>query len=85
LFNLTVLSSLRYQLPRLFTKDEEVIAIVASVLPLCAVMQVFDCHAAISRKLKFINFWFDIDITCLLEQRILLSGCFPLQAQAKPL
>ncbi|KAI1174625.1 MATE efflux family protein [Nemania sp. FL0916] len=51
LFNLTLLSSLRNQVPRLFTKDEEVIAIVATVLPLCAVMQVFDVLAAISHGL----------------------------------
>ncbi|KAI3318323.1 MATE efflux family protein [Xylariaceae sp. AK1471] len=50
-FNLTVLSSLRYQLPRLFTEDEEVIGIAAAVLPLCAVMQVFDCLAAVSHGL----------------------------------
>ncbi|KAI1127362.1 MATE efflux family protein [Nemania abortiva] len=51
LFNLTVLSSLRYRLPLLFTQDEEVIAIVAKVMPLCAVMQVFDVLAAISHGL----------------------------------
>ncbi|KAI0453103.1 MATE efflux family protein [Xylaria acuta] len=51
LFNLTVLSSLRFQLPHLFTDDEEVIALVAKVLPLCAVMQVFDVLAAISHGL----------------------------------
>lgn len=48
LFNLTLLSSLRFQLPQLFTQDEEVIQIVAKVLPLCAVMQIFDVLAAIS-------------------------------------
>ncbi|KAJ4995133.1 putative transporter [Colletotrichum sp. SAR 10_66] len=42
LFNFTVFSSLRFQVPKLFTSDEEVIAIVADVLPLCALMQVFD-------------------------------------------
>ncbi|KAI0469516.1 MATE efflux family protein [Xylaria cf. heliscus] len=51
LFNLTLLWSLRFQLPHLFTDDEEVIAIVAEVLPLCAVMQVFDVLAAISHGL----------------------------------
>ncbi|KAH8158755.1 hypothetical protein CIB48_g9494 [Xylaria polymorpha] len=38
-------------LPHLFTDDEEVIAIAAKVLPLCAVMQVFDVLAAISHGL----------------------------------
>ncbi|KAM0323493.1 hypothetical protein ACHAQA_008773 [Verticillium albo-atrum] len=42
LFNLVIFSSLRYHLPLLFTDDEEVIEIVASVLPVCAVMLVFD-------------------------------------------
>ncbi|KAI1327516.1 MATE efflux family protein [Xylariaceae sp. FL0255] len=51
LFNLTLLSSLRYQLPLLFTDDEEVIEIVATVLPLCAVMQVFDGLAAVAHGL----------------------------------
>ncbi|KAI1826509.1 MATE efflux family protein [Xylaria intraflava] len=51
LFNLTLLASLRFQLPQLFTQDEEVIGIVARVLPLCAVMQVFDVLAAISHGL----------------------------------
>ncbi|KAI1776908.1 multidrug and toxin extrusion protein [Hypoxylon cercidicola] len=51
LFNLTLLSSLRYKLPLLFTQDEEVIAIVASVMPLVAVMQVFDGLAAIAHGL----------------------------------
>lgn len=45
LFNLTIYSALRYHLPLLFTKDAEVIKIVARVLPLVAVMQIFDCHA----------------------------------------
>ncbi|KAI0406188.1 MATE efflux family protein [Xylaria palmicola] len=51
LFNLTVLSALRFQLPYLFTDDEEVIEIVAKVLPLCAVMQIFDVLAAIAHGL----------------------------------
>ncbi|KAI1113456.1 MATE efflux family protein [Nemania sp. NC0429] len=51
LFNLTLLWSLRYQLAHLFTKDEEVIAIVARVMPVCAVMQIFDVMAAISHGL----------------------------------
>ncbi|KAI1762903.1 multidrug and toxin extrusion protein [Hypoxylon sp. FL1150] len=51
LFNLTLLASLRYQLPRLFTQDEEVIGIVAKVLPLVAVMQIFDALAAVAHGL----------------------------------
>ncbi|KAI2628365.1 MATE efflux family protein [Xylaria nigripes] len=51
LFNLTLLASLRFQLPQLFTNDEEVIGLVAKVLPLCAVMQVFDVQASISHGL----------------------------------
>ncbi|KAI0387856.1 multidrug and toxin extrusion protein [Hypomontagnella monticulosa] len=51
LFNLTLMSGLRYQLPLLFTQDEEVIAIVAEVMPLVAVMQVFDGMAAVAHGL----------------------------------
>ncbi|KAI1142365.1 multidrug and toxin extrusion protein [Hypoxylon sp. FL0543] len=51
LFNLTLLAGLRYQLPRLFTQDEEVIGIVAKVMPLVAVMQVFDGLAAVAHGL----------------------------------
>ncbi|KAI1492376.1 mate-domain-containing protein [Biscogniauxia mediterranea] len=51
LFNLTMLASLRFQLPHLFTQDEEVISIVATVLPLCAVMQIFDGLAAVAHGL----------------------------------
>ncbi|OLN81240.1 putative transporter YDR338C-like protein 1 [Colletotrichum chlorophyti] len=40
--NVVLFASMRFYLPRLFTNDEEVIAIVADVLPLCALMQVFD-------------------------------------------
>lgn len=50
-FNVTLLSSLRYPIPLLFTHDEEVVAIVASVMPLCAVMQVFDGLAAMAHGL----------------------------------
>lgn len=50
-FNLTLLSSLRFKLPYLFTKDEEVAAIVSQTLPVCAVLQVFDALAAISHGL----------------------------------
>ncbi|KAI1470683.1 MATE efflux family protein [Daldinia caldariorum] len=51
LFNLSLLAGLRYQLPLLFTRDEEVIAIVARVMPLVAVMQVFDGLAAVAHGL----------------------------------
>jgi MATE family multidrug resistance protein len=46
LLNMIFLSSLRSHIPRLFTSDEEVIAMVAEVLPLCAAFQVFDALAA---------------------------------------
>ncbi|MCJ1399861.1 hypothetical protein MMC11_003064 [Xylographa trunciseda] len=46
LLNLAILSSLRTQIPRLFTNDPEVIAIVAQVLPICAAFQLFDALAA---------------------------------------
>ncbi|KAH6677887.1 mate-domain-containing protein [Plectosphaerella plurivora] len=42
LMNLALFWSLRYRLPLLFTNDPEVVEVVAAVLPLCAVMQVFD-------------------------------------------
>ncbi|KZM25953.1 uncharacterized protein EKO05_0009162 [Ascochyta rabiei] len=44
--NLFLLSLLRNQIPRLFTPDEEVIDLVAKLLPLCATFQVFDALAA---------------------------------------
>lgn len=44
--NLLLLSLLRDQIARLFTPDEEVIALVARLLPLCATFQVFDALAA---------------------------------------
>ncbi|KAK2613604.1 hypothetical protein N8I77_000508 [Diaporthe amygdali] len=50
-FNVTILSSLRYQLPLLFTPDSEVVDLVAKTMPVCAVMQFFDCLAAISHGL----------------------------------
>ncbi|KAI0165484.1 MATE efflux family protein [Xylariaceae sp. FL1272] len=50
LINLTLLATLRYQLPRLFD-EEEVISIVATVMPLCAVMQIFDGLAAVAHGL----------------------------------
>lgn len=48
LFNLTIFSSLRYHLPRVFTDDSEVVEIVAQVILVCAVMQIFDALAAVS-------------------------------------
>lgn len=45
LFNLLFLSLLRESIPRLFTPDEEVIDMVAHLLPLCATFQVFDALA----------------------------------------
>ena len=44
--NLLFLSLLRNHIPRLFTPDEEVIDLVAKLLPLCATFQVFDALAA---------------------------------------
>ncbi|THC90986.1 hypothetical protein EYZ11_009554 [Aspergillus tanneri] len=44
--NMLLLSSLRNYIPRLFTSDEEVIELVAQVLPLCAAFQLFDALAA---------------------------------------
>lgn len=46
-----IVTALRKKLPLLFTEDEEVIAIVANVLPICAIMQVFDGMAALSHGL----------------------------------
>lgn len=43
--------ALRYQIPLFFTQDPEVIEIVASVMPVVAVMQVFDGLAAVSHGL----------------------------------
>ncbi|KAI5463300.1 tyrosyl-DNA phosphodiesterase-domain-containing protein [Mariannaea sp. PMI_226] len=42
LFNLAIFVVFRYHIPLLFTKDPEVIELVAVVMPLVAVMQVFD-------------------------------------------
>lgn len=44
--NVILLSSLKNFIPRLFTDDEEVIAIVSEILPLCAAFQLFDALAA---------------------------------------
>ncbi|KAL2158975.1 hypothetical protein VTH06DRAFT_3005 [Thermothelomyces fergusii] len=51
LFNVTLLSVFRYQIPLLFTQDGEVIGLVAQTLPICAVMQLFDGMAAVSHGL----------------------------------
>ncbi|KAF4126767.1 multidrug resistance protein, MATE family [Geosmithia morbida] len=41
-FNLTVFSTMRYYLALLFTRDPDVVSIITRVLPIVAVMQVFD-------------------------------------------
>ncbi|KAF2838949.1 MATE family multidrug resistance protein [Patellaria atrata CBS 101060] len=43
--NITLLSSLRNYIPRLFTREEEVITLIANLLPLCAAFQLFDSLA----------------------------------------
>ena len=45
--NVAVLSGARNHLPRLFTNDPEVVALVAKVLPVCAAFQLFDALACI--------------------------------------
>ena len=44
--NVIVLSSLKDYIPHLFTSDEDVIAIVSDILPICAAFQLFDALAA---------------------------------------
>ncbi|KAK0629730.1 mate-domain-containing protein [Bombardia bombarda] len=51
MFNLTLLASLRYKIPLLFSHDPEVIELVAQTLPVCAIMQLFDGMAAVSHGL----------------------------------
>ncbi|KAK5660305.1 hypothetical protein OQA88_12845 [Cercophora sp. LCS_1] len=51
LFNATMLFTFRYQIPRLFTPDPEVIEIVAQVMPVVSIMQLFDGMAAVSHGL----------------------------------
>lgn len=46
IFNVILLSSLRNYIPQLFTDDQEVVALVAKVLPVCAAFQLFDAIAA---------------------------------------
>lgn len=43
--NVTLLSTLRNYIPALFTNNEEVIDVVAALLPLCAAFQLFDALA----------------------------------------
>ncbi|KAK0722172.1 mate-domain-containing protein [Lasiosphaeria miniovina] len=51
LFNLTLLLIFRNHIPALFTRDSEVIELIAKTLPICAVMHLFDCVAAMSHGL----------------------------------
>ncbi|KAJ5902910.1 hypothetical protein N7495_003438 [Penicillium taxi] len=46
IFNMVLLSTLRSYIPMLFSSDQEVIDLVAQVLPLCAAFQLFDALAA---------------------------------------
>lgn len=46
LLNMLLLSLLRHSLAGLFTSDEEVIEMVAAILPICAAFQLFDALAA---------------------------------------
>lgn len=46
ILNVTLLSSLKDYIPRLFTSDPEVVKIVSEILPLCAAFQLFDALAA---------------------------------------
>ncbi|KAH6886772.1 mate-domain-containing protein [Thelonectria olida] len=51
LFNMTIFISLRTQLPRIFTDDDEVVHIVSQVILVCALMQIFDAMAAVAHGL----------------------------------
>ena len=46
IFNVILLYSLRNYIPQLFTNDQDVIYLVARVLPICAAFQLFDALAA---------------------------------------
>lgn len=46
LFNMIMLSSLRFYIPRLFTNEPDVIELAAAVLPVNAAFQLFDALAA---------------------------------------
>lgn len=47
-FNLTILATLRTEIPRVFTEDDAVISVASQVILVCAVMQLFDSLAAVS-------------------------------------
>jgi MATE family multidrug resistance protein len=47
LFNMILLSSLRFQIPWLFTSEADVVALAAATLPINAAFQLFDALAAI--------------------------------------
>jgi MATE family multidrug resistance protein len=44
--NCILLATLRHHLPHLFTSDQDVIALVADILPICAAFMLFDALAA---------------------------------------
>ena len=46
LFNVMLMASMRNYIPRLFTSDEKVIEVVATVIPVIATFQLFDAIAA---------------------------------------
>lgn len=48
LFNLTLLTVFRSAIPGLFTKDQEVITLVANVIPICGILQIVDAISAMS-------------------------------------
>ncbi|CAK7199959.1 hypothetical protein SEUCBS139899_002647 [Sporothrix eucalyptigena] len=50
-FNLAWVAAFRYQIPRLFTNDPDVIELVAKACPIVAFMQVFDGTAAVASAL----------------------------------
>jgi MATE family multidrug resistance protein len=49
--NLAVFTTLRTQLPRIFTEDDTVIQIASQALLVCGIMQVFDALAAVTHGL----------------------------------
>ncbi|KFX87718.1 hypothetical protein V490_08073 [Pseudogymnoascus sp. VKM F-3557] len=51
LFNVTLVWTLRHRIPQLFTNDQEVIELVARVLPTCAMFQLFDAIVALCNGL----------------------------------
>lgn len=46
-----MVAAFRYQIPLLFTNDPEVIELVAEVMPICAIMQLFDGIATVAHGL----------------------------------